>query len=165
MDDPKIISAMIAGFISLLVSLGTMAYARRRLQFDKQRFEQETVRKATERLYEMRLEAYPKAYRITFPLLGHVLEDTGLTHTILQSVHSELVAWASSEASFILSRKSRRAFHELREQLERLIKLDDPNTDSEIAIIREKRGHFRRNLRRDVHLLFLEDERFPEDGV
>ncbi len=161
--DPKLVSALVAGVVALLVSLVSLAYQKKRLVSEEKRSEREEIRRVTERLYDMRLAAYPKAYEITRSLLSHEIEQTGLTRELLSSVRHELVDWAPSDASFILSRKSRRSFHVLRQQLDEALKLDNTNITDQVKLIRKARGPFRRNLRRDLRLLFLEDERFPED--
>jgi hypothetical protein len=75
---PNVVSALIAAGVSLIVSLGIFWSTRYKAASEKERQERELERKLTERLYEKRIEAYPKAFGITQGLRGDIVDDEDL---------------------------------------------------------------------------------------
>ena len=155
--EPKITSALIAGGVSLIVSLVTYYATKSKIKSERAKLERELERKLTEKLYDRRMNAYPKAFSITNDLLGYIIDDDTFSRTDTDKIYKELSDWISSDASFILSKNSLNSFYDLRESL-----LVNPTNGDSYSKKQKKnmwkcKNKFRSALRNDVKLLFLED--------
>lgn len=158
MDNPKVMSALIAAAVSVIVSLGTIWATRYKAITEKERQERELERKLTEKLYEKRIEIYPKAFSITQGLLGNIVLNENLKRKEIDEIYKALSSWVNSDASFILSKKSLKAYCKTRNSL--LVEPDDNGNYSkeQRGAMWEAKNKLRSSLRDDVHLLFLEDK-------
>ena len=153
----QIATAFLAGFVSLLVSLATFMMTRKKLKSEEERHNRELKRKLTEKLYDLRIKHYPKAFSITQRLhKGYVFSDT-ISKEDIEQVRCDLVEWNSSEASFILSDKTLDAYYKLHDAL-----LEMPEEKGSYSMRQREaiwcgKNIFRSNLRHDVELLFIED--------
>ena len=172
-------SAAVAGGVSLLVSvIGYLVSLRRfteererheaELEVQRARFEEELVherrrqereleRRLTERLYELRIQAYKAAFSLTQPLQGDVLHTDAFTREVAQQVAEGLKQWATGDAAFLLSRKSSQAYYRLRDALVQGIDAEELNEAVRRKIWKGKNA-LRSALRHDLRLLFAEDE-------
>ena len=157
----EIIAALIAGFVSLVVSilssLVTSSVARKRIHHETDRLEREIQRSKTDRLYELRLSCYPNAFRLTEPLLATKLFSAGIDKKTVQEVLNDLNEWKANEATFIMSKVSHKSFYHIRRTLMNMLEMDSPYTDEVIQQLFEAKNSFRKSLQTDVGLLFEEE--------
>ncbi|MDY6966024.1 MAG: hypothetical protein SVM80_08680 [Halobacteriota archaeon] len=73
MNNPAILSAIIAALVSLSVAIISYFANRRKLRSDREALEIQLKRNFTEKLYDKRLEIYPLAFEITDSLRGEHL--------------------------------------------------------------------------------------------
>lgn len=156
--NPTVVSAAVAAFVSLLVSLITYWATRSQIESNKQRQERELQRKLTERLYELRIAAYPKAFSVTQGLLSNIVEDEEVTKEKIYDIRDQLAKWAASDAAFILSQKSRSSYYRIRTAL-----LVEPADDGKYSRKQREemwkaKNKLRACLREDIALLFGEEE-------
>jgi|GEM_PF-918181 len=153
----QVVTALIAAAVSLTVSIVALAAARLNERSGRQRQERELQRKLTEKLYDLRIHHYPRAFSLTRGLLGDVVSRVDITQEQIDKIREELADWNASDASFILSKRSLEAYYALREALA-VIPSDITRYSAEQreAMWRAK-NVFRARLRDDVHLLFTED--------
>lgn len=155
--NPNIVTAIIAAFVSLVVSLITFWATRSQIESNKERQERELQRKLTEKLYELRIAAYPKAFSITQGLLGNIIDDEKTTKEQIDDIREQLAKWASSDAAFILSQKSRKAYYRIRDAL--MVKPEENRYSKEQrGEMWKAKNKLRACLREDVALLFGEEE-------
>ncbi len=157
--DFRILSALIAGIVSLVVSLGSLWATRYKIESEKQKQERELERKLTEKLYERRMDVYPKAFSITSRLLGHILQTENISRNAIQEIYNQISEWSSSDANFLLSKKSLKAYYRLRDSL-----LVEPEIgDNYSKIQREEMWKSKNKLRPclvdDLKLLFKEENK------
>jgi hypothetical protein len=117
----------------------------------------------TERVYEKRLDGYPKALELTEPLRRrHLLGVRGDVGAYLDGVRIELQRWHSGSAAFIMSKESLDALYELRDCLEGIRpERADRFSESEVEELFSAKNQFRRSLSNDIRLLFDEDGSAP----
>jgi hypothetical protein len=152
-----VISALIAGTTSLLISFITYRAAKRHMILEREKLERELERKLTERLYEVRLKHYPKAFEITDNLgkKTSTMDATVLSRN--REVENQLREWKKGEVSFILSGRALRVFYKLVDVLSKNPERGTFYSEAQLANIWNARVKFRRELRRDIGLLFKED--------
>ena len=157
--DFRILSALIAGIVSVAISLGSLWATKYKIKFEKQKQERELERKLTERLYELRIDAYPKAFSITAGLLGHILETENITRDVIQEIYKQISEWSSSDANFILSKKSLNAYYRLRDSLLVDPEIGDTYSKEQIKIMWKSKNKLRACLVDDLKLLFKEENK------
>lgn len=166
MDMDTIVTAVIAAIVSALVSVmvGLLNYRAtvQKLTNEKQMHEREMRRRMTEKLYDLRLEAYPKAFEITDQLRKDYIFAAGLDQEYLKQVSQELNEWYRSKAGFIISAKSIKAWYEIRNALNAKPKENGNFSESQRKKIWQAKNHFRGALRNDVNILYLEEEATEE---
>ncbi|MBV6402512.1 MAG: hypothetical protein CNIPEHKO_02824 [Anaerolineales bacterium] len=148
----EVISALIAGVVSLIVSLLTFLLTTKQMRLEREKLERQLERQLTERLYNLRLASYPEAFRITEPL-G---KKSGLAD--VRSISNRLRNWKAAEVSLVLSYRARQAFYDLQEVLKKNPETKSGFSDVQIQKIWHLRNRFRGELRRDLGLMFEEDD-------
>lgn len=90
-----LIAAFVAALVSLLVSLLTHAAEKRKVESEENRQEREMRRRLTEKLLDLRLQAYPKAFAITDKLRGSIILTKGneISKDYVMIVLQELMDW------------------------------------------------------------------------
>lgn len=154
----EIVSALIAGFVSVIVSILAYVAIVRQAKIDRINVERHLERQLTERLYNLRLEYYPSAFKIT--------EKLGKDNTVevIKNIRKALSEWKSGEVGLILSYKARQSFYELNEAIKKNPEKSNSYSNDQIQKIWKLRNRFRGELRRDLGLLFdEEDEQKYED--
>ena len=95
-----LLTALIAGAVSLIASLATYVAAMRTFLHQKHMQEREFERRFTEKLYDMRLTAYPKAFTITDQLRGEHVFGNALSQDLLRKVRDDLLEGTSKNDPF-----------------------------------------------------------------
>jgi hypothetical protein len=154
-----ILTALISALVSLVVALITVLASRGTIRSEREKLERELQRNMTSRLYEVRLESYPKAMEITEGLRKEHLEkqDKNLSQEYIRDILNQLDAWHATKAGFIISRKSLCNLYALREALQQKPEFDDKYSPEQIKRIWNAKNEFRATLRADIQLLFKED--------
>jgi hypothetical protein len=153
----EVIAAIIAATVSAIAAFITYITATNKINAAHAAIERELERKLTDRLYDLRLKHYPQAFVIT-DQLGKQL---GVTESQLPALYKQLAqelrVWKAGEPSFILSEKSLNAYYELQEALKANPALGNQFNHQQMDRIWRRRVDFRRALRDDVGLLFVEE--------
>lgn len=154
-----LISAAIAAFVSLVVGVLTYAATRRSQQNLIKMQERELTRRFTERLYDLRLAAYPKAFEITDRLRLKFMFGGDLKREELEAVSTQLHQWHTGSAAFLLSKKGRIAFYKLVDYLEMQPEAGAEGfySGEQRAAISKAANAFWGELRNDVGLLHEEE--------
>ncbi len=162
MVSDTIVSAIVAAVVSLIAAILSHLSQRKTIRSQRDQLERELQRKFTERLYDLRLESYPKAFEISDDLRGEFLFQRPVSTTQLRRVRARLAAWHKSTAGFLLSSDALKAYYEIRDALNvsNGVRFD---FDRIRAIWQAKNG-FRKALKADLNLLYLE-ESIPEQGT
>ena len=153
----KILSALIAGVISLTVAVIAFITNRFTLRSAQKRFDSQLQRNMTEKIYDMRLEHYPTAMKITDALRRSRLSSKKVTKDYLRDVLNDIDKWHSTKAGFILSKNSLSQLYKLRDVLRHDPDKDGSYSDEIIDKIWRTKGAFRSALANDIKFLFLED--------
>ena len=103
----KLAIAIISGIVALIVSIVTSYFAWRTTH---RKFRLETEEKYRSRLFELRLDHYPRAFEIT----GRVVfdPDTESTAEEIDSIQRELRQWWVGPAAALLSEESVAAYYQ-----------------------------------------------------
>ncbi len=151
-------AALIAAAVSLLVSLLTARYERRKLESEEKRQERELMRRLTEKMLDLRLKAYPLAFRITDKLTGHILyrKTESVTPAYIRAVLEELLEWHRSKAGFLLTRSSIRTYRALRDALN-AEPTDSTYSRGQLDAMFRGKNELRGALKSDLSLLYKED--------
>jgi len=100
--------------VSLVVILISAYVSRLTINSARQTLEKQQLGSMTAKLYDVRIESYPKGMEITEALRKSQLAgDVTLTIDYLNNIVSQLDLWYSSKAGFVLSRNSAQCFSEL----------------------------------------------------
>jgi hypothetical protein len=152
-----VITALIAGGISLLVSLITYFTTKQQIITEREKLERQLERKFTERLYDLRLQHYVKAFQITEGLSKVAPNKEGLASGY-QEIREQLKDWRAGEVAFIMSDKALKTYYELQRVLKKNPEMGDKYSEAQIQKIWRARNRFRGVLRADVGLLFKEEK-------
>ncbi len=153
-----VLTALIAAAVSLIASLATYNATLRTLLNQRRMQERELERRFTEKLYELRLAAYPKAFAITDQLRGEHVFSGALLPELLHKVREELLEWNRAEAGFLMSQDALKAFYAIRDALAR-----DPEDGVHYSRSQRKgiwtcKNRFRGLLKADLNLLYQEEQ-------
>ncbi len=149
---PELISALIAGVVSLIVSLIAYITSIRSIKMEREKLERQLERQFTDRLYNLRLDNYPEAFRIT--------ESLGKNNTLVQTqeISKQIKNWKAGEVSLILSNRARQSFYNMQEAINKQPETNKGFSEQQSFKIWKLRNLFRGELRRDLGLLFEEDD-------
>jgi hypothetical protein len=152
-----IITALIAGSISLIVSVITYVTTKRQMALEREKLERQLKRKFTERLYDLRLQHYAKAFEITENLgKGELTATAGLQSQHI-AIRDQLKNWKSGEVNLIISDKALEEFYELLRALKKNPEKGTVYSNTQIDNLWRARNKLRGALRFDLGLLFQED--------
>jgi hypothetical protein len=153
------IPALIAGFISISGVVISYLINTKQLHQQEINIKKQLQRPMTEKLYELRLKIYPKAFEITEKIKQKRAPIFINPSDEIIGIYDELISWKNGEASLVLSHQSLYCFGELCKKLDKL-----PNNGlggySKVQadnIIKAK-TNFRRQMRNDVNFLYDEDK-------
>lgn len=154
-----VITAVISAVVSLTVTLITVFVSRSNIRAEREKLERQLQRSMTSKLYEVRLEAYPKAVEITEKLRRSRMREEvdKLNEKYFKDVLAQIDAWHATKAGFILSRRSLEQLDALREVLWQKPANDGKYTPEQIERIAVAKGEFRESLWSDIQFLFAEE--------
>lgn len=152
--DEKLVSALIAATVSLVVALLSAVASRRALAAERENLERQLQRRFTEKLYDLRLDHYPKIFEVTLKLRGQNLKkgSTALTRESTTALAESLDEWRG-KSGFILSEAALEQFYALRRALRRKPASDGIYSPEQLAEIWRARVGFHHALRADIGLL------------
>jgi len=160
--DPRtaLLTAGISAIVSLTVAIITALRNKATLKAERDKLERSLQREMTTKLYDIRIEAYPKAMQITEGLRKSVIFDNHVQTTpeYFRNILSELDDWHATKAAFIISRTTLHRLYDLRDALRQKPQEKDSFSAEEIEVIWKAKGAFRASLRDDIQLLFKEEE-------
>jgi len=156
--NPAILTAIIAATVSLIVAIISFITNRRSIQSEREKLEREMQRRLTEKLYDLRLESYPKAFEITDLLRGDLIFNKGMTRKDFLDIRDKLFDWQRTKAAFIMSESALRAFRNLLDKLNMKPESGTTFKESETKEIWRAKNQFRGSLRGDINLIYSEEE-------
>ena len=157
--DAALLSAAIAATVSVLVALISVLANRTTLKAEREKLETELQRQMTAKLYDLRLESYPRAIEITERLRKSrmALQGPDISEDYFRSILQEIDEWNSTKAGFLLSENALQELYGLRAALRVEPAADGLYSSEQIAQMHLAKGRFRRALRADVQLLYAEE--------
>ncbi len=160
------LAPIISAIASLVVILISVFVSRNTIMAARQTLEKQQLGSMTAKLYDIRIESYPKGMEITEALRKTQLAgDVTLSVDYLNKIVSQLDLWYSSKAGFVLSRHSAQCFSALHKAVREKPDTNGVYLPEQIDRMVRARREFRMALRADILLLFNEDviEDFLED--
>jgi hypothetical protein len=146
----KIVVAIIAASVSILVSIVGFFTNRFQTKISQIRFEKELKNKYTNILYEKRIELYPAAFKISSKI-KKIQEHGGIIPREQQlRILKNLNSWVEDEAGLFLSKEVISAYYNLRKSLGNAPGNCDSYTKVQIDKIWNARNDFRIALRNDI---------------
>jgi hypothetical protein len=145
--------ALIAGFISLVVSSIGILSSWLLTRSQSQQLEKHIRSDLTEKLVALRIESYPGAFAITEKIERRKEPQRILGRQELKVINGELRAWKTGIVSLVLSFDSLDAYYKLLGALGMEYGEKDGYTREQAEKIISARDQFRSSLRRDVGFL------------
>ncbi|MCD6379960.1 hypothetical protein J7M07_05895 [bacterium] len=156
----NVTTALIAAVVSLLVSLITIWINRTKIASEEKRQRLEHRRKLTEILLIRRMEAYPKAFEITYLLTSpFILKDPNVKLEHLEKVKEQLIDWEKKEGAFLFTKSSLKAYRELIRSLSISPREDGTFSRDDRDNLWRWKNRFRGALKSDLSLFYEEDEK------
>ena len=143
-----VLTAFIAGGVSIIV-----------VKAENTMLEKQIQTKFLEKLYELRLKNYPKAFELTDTLgkkKGINMQEVEIPFQY-KKLEKELRAWKSGVSSLILSERSLDAYYELINSFKAQLALGDKYNDEQLLRFYKARTKFRNELRKDIGFMFKSD--------
>ena len=148
--------SLIAALTSLIISVITLfQFFRSQSNLQKQ-FDRNLNRNLTSKLYDLRINSYPKAFEITDKI--HKLKGGGYDPEIMKEVLIELIEWKKGVVGLIISIEALESFIELRDVLMKNPETQNAYSKTQIENISCRVKEFRKQLRRDIGFLFREEK-------
>lgn len=152
------IPALIAAFISICGVFVSYIVNNKQLRQQEANILKQLQRPMTEKLYELRLKIYPKAFEITEKIKPERKPKFINTKEEVHEIYQELILWKNGEASIVLSNQSLYLFGEL---CKKLHKIPSPKSEYYSSVqaenILKAKADFRKSLRKDMNFLYNED--------
>lgn len=152
----QLITAVIAGGVSLVVSLISYWAILKKIGHEKSSLEREINVKWIEKVYEERFRLYPQAFAITGLIQLRASPEFIIPREQIDRLRKELNIWAG-EAGLFVSRDTARAYMELRTALSKRPGSGDKYSQEQAQKIWTLRNQFRRSLRNDVEHVYVGD--------
>lgn len=148
-----IIPAIIAGGVSIFVSLISFLSVVKKSKDEYRTFQLDVINRYTSVLYEKRLEVYPKVFEIT-DKIGKVHRYPEVaTQEYINSVNQDLRDWKSGIVNLIISEKALNAYYDLLDSFKAKPAKGCTYNGQQMQRMYEKRTAFHNELRRDLDLL------------
>ena len=151
-----IVSSLIAAVVALIGAIISFVTNRRAVQAELKAVEIELTRKLTEKLYDKRLEVYPLAWEITGDLLREDLSEPVISKEYLEEKRQHLIAWHRKNG-LLISEEAVGAYYELRNALTEATQTDSELFEKSLKLVWQSKNYFRSKLRKDLHLLYIEE--------
>ena len=148
--------SIIAALTSLIISIITLFQFFRSQKLQQKHFDKKLSRGLTSKLYELRIDCYPKAFEITDSI--HKLKGGNYDPKIIQTALAELIDWKKGIVSLVISVEALESFIALRDVLMRNPEKKDTYSSTQIENISHRTKEFRKQLRRDIGFLFREEK-------
>lgn len=162
--DAATLTTIFTALLSLVVISISAYISRLTIRAARQTLEKQQLGSMTNKLYDVRIESYPKGMELTEALRRTQLAgDVLLTEDYLRGIVSELDSWYSSQAGFVLSRNAAQCFAALHRSIRDKPESDGTYSPEQIDRIVKARREFRMALRADILLLFNDDVELSED--
>ena len=151
-----LLPAVIAAVTSLTISFITLYqfFKNKRLQEDL--FDKTNNRALTTKLYDLRLEHYPKALELIEEIYrkkGGVIDPGAVRKSC-----EELISWKRGIINLIISNEAHESYYKLRDTLMKNPAQSNEYASEQVEKIILATKEFRRQLRRDVGFLFREEK-------
>lgn len=149
---PSIITALTA----LVLSMITLFQFFKNLRFQQEQFSKTNNRELTTKLYDLRLEHYPKAFDIT----DRIIKEKGNTFDVNKVLlaKDELIAWKSGVVNIIISVECRDSYFVLRDLLMKNPAENGTYSSKQVENIENAKKDFRKQLRRDFGFMYREEK-------
>lgn len=148
--------SIIAALTSLIISIITLFQFFRSQKLQQKQFDKNLSRGLTSKLYDLRIDCYPKAFEITDSI--HKLKGGNYDPKIIQTALVELIDWKKGIVSLVISVEALESFIALRDVLMRNPEKKDTYSSTQIENISHRTKEFRKQLRRDIGFLFREEK-------
>ena len=148
--------SLLTAITSLVISLVALFQFYRNLNFQQKQFNKTINRNLTTKLYDLRLEIYPKAFEIT----DNIYKDKGGNYDTekLKNVLNELIEWKKGKLNLIISSEALESYYQLRNNLMKNPANNSKYSPEQIDKITNSNNNFRKQLRRDLGFLFKEEK-------
>lgn len=148
--------SIIAALTALILSLLTLFQFFKNQRFQQKQFDKLNNRNLTTKLYDLRLENYPKAFDIT----DCIFKEKGGNYNPAELSKSlkELIDWKKGIVNLIISIESRDSYFELRDVLMKNPAENGAYSMEQIKKIDTATKNFRKQLRRDLGFMFREEK-------
>ena len=148
--------AIIAALTALAVSLITLFQFFKNQRLQQEQFIKNQNRGLTNKLYDLRIEHYPKAFQIT----KNVYRKKGNKYLELdlKTAREELIEWKSGTVDLILSVEASDSFYKLRDILNKNPANAGNYSTEQVVKIHDLTKQFRKQLRRDLGFMFREEK-------
>jgi hypothetical protein len=149
---PSLVTAM----TSLIISLVALFQFYRSQNFQQKQFNKTINRNLTTKLYDLRLEIYPKAFEIT----DNIYKEKGGNFDTekLKNILNELIEWKKGKLNLIISSEALESYYQLRDSLMKNPANNKNYSSEQIEKITNSNNNFRKQLRRDLGFLFKEEK-------
>lgn len=152
-----VVTALIAGIVSLLVSVIATWASIRSMTLRKRQHERELERRFTEKLYDTRLDSYPRAFSICGKLRSRAVFGDDFDSALASTVASALDDWNTSPAGMVISNEAQDAYHQLKDALHEVIKASGEVPKNLRHKVWDAKNQFLGRLRADLNLLYQEE--------
>jgi len=148
--------SLITSVTSLIISLVALVQFYKNQNFQQKQFNKTINRNLTTKLYDLRLEIYPRAFEIT----DNIYKEKGGNYDVekLKSVLNELIEWKRGKLNLIISSEALASYYQLRENLMKNPANNTIYSVEQIEKITNSNNNFRKQLRRDLGFLFKEEK-------
>lgn len=149
---PSLVTAM----TSLIISLVALFQFYKSQNFQQKQFNKSINRNLTTKLYDLRLEIYPKAFEIT----DNIYKEKGGNFDTekLKNILNELIEWKKGKLNLIISSEALESYYQLRDNLMKNPANNKNYSSEQIEKITNSNNNFRKQLRRDLGFLFKEEK-------
>lgn len=151
----KIIAAVIASCISLVIALITYKSAFKKLKEERLNFEKELEHRYIDKLFEKRMQMYPSAFASAGKIYRLKAPEYITPNEKLRKIKYELKEWAEGEAGLFISKELIEAFNNLMDVLSKKPGNIDSYTLEQADKIWKARNDFRASLRKDLGILHV----------
>jgi hypothetical protein len=148
--------SLVTAITSLVISLVALFQFYRNQNFQQKQFNKTINRNLTTKLYDLRLEIYPKAFEIT----DNIYKDKGGNFDTerLKNTLNELIEWKKGKLNLIISSEALESYYQLRNNLMKNPANNNNYSAEQIEKITNYTNNFRKQLRRDLGFLFKEEK-------
>lgn len=148
--------SIIAALTSLIISVITLFQFFRSQSSLQKQFDRNLNRNLTSKLYDLRINSYPKAFEITDKI--YKVKGGGYDPEIIKEVLFELIEWKKGVVGLIISIEALESFIKLRDVLMKNPEAQCTYSKTQIENISYQVKEFRKQLRRDIGFLFREEK-------